>query len=298
MTVEDAYNKFIRTRKLNGLSKKTITAYTLFVGYFIKFIDGSKDLYSLTQDDIESYIEYQVDRDISKNTLSTYICHFKIFVHWVCDNYDVSFTYKSIKVPKTSKKIVTIYTEPEIKQIFDIIEHPLKWITYRDKAIISFMLDSGIRQSEVCSLKAKNIFFERNRMVVRGKGDKERMVPLGKYSVTLYKEYCSLCPYESEMAFVTKTGTPLKTNTVKLMVSKLKKKLPFEISSHKLRHNFATNYCLDMYYKNGSIDIYRLMTIMGHEDISTTNRYLHIANEIIASSECLSHLDDIYIKKQ
>lgn len=298
MTVEDAYNKFIRSKKLNGLSKKSISAYKSFVGYFVNFIGTYSDLFSLTQYDLENYIEFQVDRDISKNTLATYIRHFKIFIRWICDNYDVSFTYKSIKVPKTSKKVVRIYSESEIKQIFDTIEHPLEWITCRDKAIISFMLDSGIRQEEVCSLKAENILCERNRMVVRGKGDKERMVPLGKHSVSLYKEYHSLCPYESEMAFVTKTGTPLKTNTVKLMVSKLKKKLPFEISSHKLRHNFATNYCLDMYYKNGSIDIYRLMIIMGHEDVSTTRRYLHLANEIIASSECLSHLDDIYIKKQ
>lgn len=298
MTVENAFNKFIRSRKLNGLSNKSIVAYESFVGYFVNFIGGNNDLYSLTQDDLENYIEYQVNRDISKNTFSTYIRHFKIFVRWVCDNYDVSFTYKSIKVPKSAKKIVRVYSELEIKQIFDTIQHPLEWIGYRDRAIISFMLDSGIRQEEVCSLKSVNVLCEFNRMIVRGKGDKERVVPLGRYSVALYKEYLSACPYESDMAFVTKTGSSLKTNTIKLMVSKLGKKLPFEISSHKLRHNFATNYCLDMYYKNGSIDIYRLMVIMGHEDVSTTRRYLHLANEIISSSECLSHLDGIYINKQ
>lgn len=295
MTVENAYNKFIRSRKLNGLSKKSIVAYETFVGYFINFIGRQSNLDSIMQDDLEDYIEYQVERNISKNTLSTYIRHFKIFIRWVCDNYEVAFTYKSIKVPKSSKKIVKVYSESEIKLIFDSIHRQLDWIEYRDKAIISFMLDSGIRQEEVCLLKAKNIFCERSRMVVRGKGDKERVVPLGKHSIALYKKYCSACPHESEMAFVTKTGSAMKTNTVKLMVSKLDKKLPFEISSHKLRHNFATNYCLDMYYENGKIDIYRLMIIMGHEDISTTRRYLHIANEIIASSECLSHLDKIFI---
>ena len=66
------------------------------------------------------------------------------------------------------------------------------------------------------------------------------------------------------------------------------------MSSHKLRHNFTTNYCLDMYNQKGQIDIYRLMTLLGHEEIETTRRYLHVANEIIASSESFSHVDKVY----
>lgn len=296
MTLESAFNKFIKSKKLSGCSKKTIYAYESFVGSFVSFIGSGTDLYSLNQNDLEDYIEYQVHRDISRNTFSTYIRHFKIFIRWICDNHEVSFTYKTIKVPKSSKKVVRVYSEPEIKQIFDAICYSVEWIELRNKTIISFMLDSGIRQGEVCSLKAVNVLCELNRMVVHGKGDKERIVPLGQLSTRLYKEYRAICPFNGEMAFVTKTGNPLNENTVKLMVTKLRKKLPFEISSHKLRHNFATNYCLDMYKKNGNIDIYRLMVIMGHEDISTTRRYLHLANEIIASSECLSHLDGIFFK--
>ena len=67
----------------------------------------------------------------------------------------------------------------------------------------------------------------------------------------------------------------------------------FAISSHKLRHNFATNYCIDQYRTHGQVDIYRLMYLMGHEDIETTRRYLHMANEILASQGCISHLDGI-----
>lgn len=253
------------------------------------------DIYSITQDDLERYIEFQIDRDIARNTLSTYIRHFKIFIRWVCENYEVSFTYKSIKVPKSSKKVVHVYSDMEIKQIFDSVECDLEWIEWRNKTIISFMLDSGIRQGEVCSLKIGNLLCDCNRMLVCGKGNKERIVPLGNLSISFYNKYRSLCPFNSDFVFVTKIGHAINSNTIKLMVAKLGKKLPFDISSHKLRHNFATNYCLDMYYKNGNIDIYRLMIILGHEDISTTRRYLHVANEIIASSECLSHLDSILL---
>ncbi|MBO5055003.1 MAG: tyrosine-type recombinase/integrase [Lachnospiraceae bacterium] len=294
MTLEVVYSKFIRAKKLSGLSKKTISDYESFIGQFLKFIGYDVDVFVLQQEDIEQYIEFQVDRNISRNTFSTYVRHLKIFIRWICNNYDVHFTYKTIKVPKVSKKVVKVYSDLEIKQIFNSIQYQESWIEYRNKSIISFMLDSGVRQGEVCSLMDDNIFCDLGRMVVRGKGNKERIVPLGKQSILFYNEYRGLCPYKSYMAFVTKTGEPISNNTVKLMVTKLGKKLPFEISSHKLRHNFATNYCLDMYWKNGSIDIYRLMTILGHEDISTTRRYLHIANEIIASSECLSHLDKVF----
>lgn len=187
MTVNEVYIKFIRSRKLNGLSKKTIESYKNFVGIFVHYTGPEKDLYSLSQNDLEDYIAYQVDRDISKNTFATYICHFKVFVRWVCENYDVNFTYKTIKVPKSSKKIVRIYSDSDIKEMFDMICYPVEWIERRNKAIIAFMLDSGIRQAEVCNLKHDCVFCDTERMIVYGKGDKERIVPLGRQTWIMHK---------------------------------------------------------------------------------------------------------------
>ncbi len=294
VTVEQAFHKFIRSRKLKGCTQRTLEDYRSFAGQFVKYIGGDINIFIIDQEDLEEYIEYQVDREVARNTLATYIRHFKVFIRWMCENYQVNFTYKSIKVPKEEKKVIRIYSDVEIRQIFESIVYTDKWIELRNKSIISLMLDSGIRQGEVCNLLDENIFCEARRMVVHGKGNKDRTVPLGNFSIKFYKEYRKLCPYKDNMAFVTRSGEPINNNSIKLMVTKLGKKLPFKISSHKLRHNFATNYCLDMYYKNGSIDIYRLMTILGHEDISTTRRYLHIANEIIATSQCLSHLDQVF----
>jgi len=155
------------------------------------------------------------------------------------------------------------------------------------------MYDSGLRQSEVCTLRKSRISFTDNRMIVHGKGDKERTVPLGKLTQRFMREYLALCPYDLDYVFVSRHGSALTCNAVKLFISKLARRLPFELSSHKLRHNFATNYCLDQYEKYGQIDIYRLMYLMGHEDIETTKRYLHFAYEIIASRGCISHLDGI-----
>lgn len=81
------------------------------------------------------------------------------------------------------------------------------------------------------------------------------------------------------------------------MVTKLSKKLPFDISSHKLRHNYATNYCLDQYGRNGQIDIYQLMYLLGHEEVKTTSRYLHFAYEYIATMNSISHVDHVMMMK-
>ncbi len=126
---------------------------------------------------------------------------------------------------------------------------------------------------------------------------KERTVPLGSLAKGYMKEYLSLCPFPSEMVFVSRRGCPLTCNAVKLLVSRLSSELPFEFSSHRLRHNFATNYCIDQYEERGQVDIYRLMILLGHEDIETTKRYLHHANEIIGARGCISHLDKIYGEK-
>jgi site-specific recombinase XerD len=132
-------------------------------------------------------------------------------------------------------------------------------------------------------------------MKVHGKGNKERLVPLGNISKRYIFEYMKVCPFDSLYLFVSRRGDIVSPNSLKQMVSKIGKKLPFEFSCHKLRHNFATNYCLDQYRFNGNIDIYSLMSIMGHENVKTTERYLHFATQIIASENHISHLDKIKV---
>ena len=122
-----------------------------------------------------------------------------------------------------------------------------------------------------CGLLKQDVNFDSNILKVCGKGNKERV-------------------------FVGRRGQNLTCDAVKHMISKLAAKLPFEFSSHKLRHNFATNYCLDQYEKYGQVDIYRLMILMGHENINTTRRYLHFANQLIAVKTNSSHIDGILLK--
>lgn len=132
-------------------------------------------------------------------------------------------------------------------------------------------------------------------MHVTGKGSKDRLVPLGYVSLALLDDYFSQCPYNaSEWVFVGRYGKPVTSNTIKLFVNRLKHQLPFDLTSHKLRHNFATNYCLDNLRETGNSHVYDLSILMGHESIETTKCYEHFAHEIIATENRHSHLDGIY----
>lgn len=295
MTLQDAFDSFILSRQLAGLSPKTVSDYQQFVAPFVAHVGPDRPLSALSQADINGYVSALLKRPVSKSTRATYIRHVKIFLRWAEEEHaPVQYKSKVVKVPKSPRRSVRIYTDSEVSLIFQSAQVDTEWLTLRNRCIIALMYDSGLRQSEVCTLKKRTVSYTENRMTVHGKGDKERIVPLGRLTQRFMRAYLAECPYDSESVFVNRRGQPLTCNAVKLFMSKLADRLPFELSSHKLRHNFATNYCLDQYAAHGQIDIYRLMYLMGHEDIETTKRYLHFAYEIIANRGCISHLDSIF----
>ena len=125
--------------------------------------------------------------------------------------------------------------------------------------------------------------------------EKDRLVPLSYISSLFLDDYLSQCPYSNTAyVFVDRLGRPLSGNAVRVFVNRLQKKLPFDLSSHKLRHNFATNYCVDNLRKNGNSCVYDLSILMGHESMETTKKYEHFAHEILAAENNHSHLDQVF----
>ena len=294
--LSDALREFLLEKQLAGLSVESIKDYRNLINSFVRF-SGDIGVNEVTDMMVDEYLSDLLSRPLSRSTQISYIRNVKIFLKWLSGKYRVRYDYNRIHVPKEPKKNVHIYDESEIFKIFDAVQAESDWMILRNKAILALMLDSGIRQKEVCALKRDLVSFEKRYMVVQGKGDKERVVPLGLFSMELLKRYLEACPFQSKYIFVNRFGDMLTKNAVKILVGRLSKQLPFDLTSHKLRHNFATNYCIDHYNEFGSMDAYKLMCLMGHEDMETTKRYLHHATEIIAAQEHLSHLDRIRSKK-
>jgi site-specific recombinase XerD len=293
--LSSAFNEFILQKQLAGLSAATIHDYKNIIGIFVAHIGSTTELDTLAYDDVATFILDLYKRPLSKATVATYIRNIRIFLRWYYSEYGMLFNPIKIKVPKTPKKVVHIYSDTELQCIFSALETSLPWITARNRAMIALMFDSGLRQSEVCTLLSSGIDRKRMILQVTGKGAKERLVPVGKLALSFLDEYLSMCPYtNSQYVFLDRLGKPVSTNAVKVFVNRLRHKLPFELTSHKLRHNFATNYCLDNIKATGNSNVYDLSILMGHESIETTKRYEHFAHEIIAIENRSSHLDKIY----
>ncbi len=120
-------------------------------------------------------------------------------------------------------------------------------------------------------------------------------MPFGRVTDELMQTYMQLCPYkESERLIIGGRGEPVSNDSIKKMMHRLSEKTGFEgLSSHKLRHNFATNWCIEGYEKDGYVDNIKLAVLMGHEDLVTTQGYMHAAQAVVSTTHFRSHLDDI-----
>lgn len=294
MTLENAFDNFIFQKNLQGCSEKTLLCYRQVIHPLIDYIGSGSSLDTFTRDSYNQYIAVLTSRNYSRATLSSYIRQIKVFIRWLEDEYNIDLSSSKIRVPRAHRKVVHIYSDQEIKLIFNSVEAENEWLSLRNCAMISLMLDSGLRQNEVSTLQSEDIYWQRGTLKVLGKGNKERVVPFGNLSRSFMTRYRELCPFTRHYFFVSRRGDAVSNDSVKHFMHKLSKKLPFAFSSHRLRHNFATNYCLDQYERFGQVDLYRLMILMGHEDVETTRIYLHHANQIIASVTTISHLDKVF----
>lgn len=293
MTVQDAVQEFLLQKRVEGLQKKSVESYDCNLKIFVAFIGANVDIEGLAWDQVSAYILDLYGSSRSRATVSSYIRDLKVFLRWVSGEYSLSFNYAKVKVPKSPKKNVKIYSDDEILQIFALCQASVPWITARNRAIIAFCLDSGLRQCEIINMQRSDIFYQLMIVKVTGKGAKDRMVPMGSVTLSLLLDYLQLCPYDSAAVFLGRRGQPMTSNAIRQFMSKLQRQLPFSLSSHRLRHNFATNFCIDHLKKSGSSAVYDLSILMGHESIETTKRYEHFAHEIIAAGSNISHLDGI-----
>ena len=296
MKLSEAVQLFLKDRQLLYCSKKTLDGYGEILGRFLKFT-GDIDLEELNLPIIRNYNEYLVERQISKASVGTYLRTIKIFIRYLEDNEILpeGKLAKKIKLPKQPKKVIQLFTPDEVEKIFQAVDADEEWIVVRNRLIIALMYDSGLRQGEIPKLTYKEIDFGKKVMLVHGKGDKERLVPFGRVTDELMQSYMKLCPFkESERLIIGRRGEPVSNDSIKKMMHRLSEKTGFEgLSSHKLRHNFATNWCIEGYEREGYVDNIKLAVLMGHEDLVTTQRYMHAAQAVVSTTHFRSHLDDI-----
>jgi len=262
---------YLKIKNASGISPLTYEYYDRTTAMFIEYL-GDLESDSLTFEHITNYLAHlRTIPTINSVSVQTYARGARCFVSWLAQNdyCDASVSVK-FKLPKAEKPIINVLTEEEQKRLFDCFNLDTE-IGLRNFLICSLCFGSGMRRAEVCNIRTSNIF--EDYLIVFGKGNKERVVPLPNGLYSLIRKYIHMIG-KHEFLFIKQDGQPITISTVKNLFCKLKKRCEIpRLGMHLLRHTFATSY-----YENGG-SILKLSTILGHSNIEITKRYVHMSRK-------------------
>lgn len=295
LTVNQIIDEFLVDQQIKGNSPNTISFYKHTLSFFSDFVSGnSRDISTI---DIETCKAYKLslnDKDINSISVQTYIRSLRAFLSYCYQEEYISENIpEKFKLPKAQKKTIDVLTVDEIKRLFNCFDTKT-FLGLRNYCICSLMLDSGLRLNEVVTLESGNIHLAENYIIVNGKGNKQRFVPLGLNTKKYLIKYISRIPYSCDKTplFVKDTLTPIKIETIKQLFRRLKTRANIpRLKPHLLRHTFATTYLM-----NGG-DIYSLQMILGHTSLEMTKKYVHLTSVNLAVNfSNFSPLDNVLKK--
>lgn len=262
------------------LSPNTISAYMTDLELYGEFLVKYQEISDITYVDkshINKYIASLKRANLSKQTIARKIIAIKEFHKFLyAEKITDEDAAKFIELPKPSKPLPVVLTKEEISKMLDSIQTDTP-LGLRDKAMIETLYASGLRISELVNLKTADIHLREKYIVVVGKGNKERMVPLGDMATIALRNYLEKGrPYLSKKPgttlFYNYQGNQISRQSLYKYIVKLAKEneIMKEISPHTIRHSFATHLL------EGGTDLRIVQELLGHEDISTTQIYTHI----------------------
>jgi len=281
MNWDSGFENFKNYLKLErGLSDNSIKSYDYDLILFKKFLIANKindTPLNCKSETIKNYL-YKSFSDKKSISQARSISAIKSFFNYlIFEGYIKDSPISNIESPKQEKKLPKVLTENEIKKLINSIDlnHDFG---QRNKTIIEILYGTGIRVSELINLKLSNIFFKENIIKVIGKGNKERLVPLGEIASNEMKIYINnrnrlkIDSKSSDILFLNRYGRGLTRSMIFKIISDASKRIGLDkkISPHTLRHSFATHLI-----KNGA-DLRTIQLILGHESITTTEIYTHL----------------------
>ena len=274
-----SFLEFLSVEK--GLSFNTILSYSRDIKKFIQFLQGKRVYWrEAGEEDLAEFIQYLSRSGLSSRSLARIISSLKSFYNFlILDGalkknpvLNLSPPKPLVSLPKylTVKEVELLLDQPDEKEITGI----------RDKAMIELLYATGLRVSELVLLEIKNINMEDGFLLCRGKGGKERIVPLGSSAVKKLREYVKkarpeLLKRQNDSLFLTyRGGACTRQGFWKLLKGYAAQAgLSSKISPHILRHSFATHLL------EAGADIKYIQQLLGHKDIRTTQMYTHVANK-------------------
>jgi len=302
--------------KTEGKSPHTIRIYTTALSILQRFLERkgySTDVTKIGPEEIREFISYLQNtrafmehpftgpqkKGLTGHTVNCYLRALRAFWSWLeAEEFIDINPFNKIIIPKPPKKIMAPFSEEQIRTLLSVID--TKSATgFRDWTIILTLLDTGVRVSELTNLGLEDVNLVQRSLKVHGKGNKERIVPIGvsvqralaKYS----NKYRPTPPYPlSDNLFLTRDGMSLTPNRVQSIIEQYASRANIQgvrASPHTFRHTFAVSYL-----RNGG-DIFTLQRVLGHETLDMVQNYVCLAQSDLQEAHLrCSPVDNLKVK--
>lgn len=280
------------------LSDNSAKSYLFDIEKYLLYIQNNNinKIDKITKEDIIKYIEYIDEKEmLSTYSIARKMVSLKSFHYYLNIKYYIEDISINIENPKFYKKIPNALSIEEIDNLLDIKLDTA--FDYRNKAMLELMYATGLRVSELCNLMINDINLDDNYVKCFGKGSKERIVPFGstcnKYLKIYIEEYRDKLVKQriDEHLFLNNHGKMMTRQGFLFIIKNIckDKNINKNITPHMLRHSFATHLL-----QNGA-DLRSIQIMLGHSNLSTTQIYTNISNQVLKENYELYHPD---IKKE
>lgn len=273
----EEYELFLKTEK--KLGDNTVESYLLDLMSFLKWFNN--DVRITTKEDILNYISF-LRGNLNEKSINRHISSLKSFYSYLADmNYISINPLEDISILKVKKTLPKYLSTEEVDKLLNIKLNTA--FDYRNKAMLEVIYGTGLRVSELVKLEYSNIDFENSIVKVKGKGKKDRIVPLGEIASYYLKIYIN--DYRKKLLnknnyneiFLNNHGKPITRQGFNFILENIRREtgIEKELTPHTLRHSFATHLL------EGGADIRSIQEMLGHENISTTNIYTTVVNKVL-----------------
>ncbi|MDI6861640.1 MAG: tyrosine recombinase XerC [Caldisericia bacterium] len=275
--MKEKINDFlVYMEKLKNSSKHTLRAYKRDLLDFYEFVKKNNfDYKTISRNSLRSFLIELKEKGLDKKSISRKISSIRSFYKFLLkDGVIDKNPLITLELPKVDKKLPTFLTEEEVMKLLNS-PNDKTLLGFRDKLILTFLYSTGMRVSEIISLKLSQLDLDKGEVIITGKGKKERVIFITQELKEMINEYLKRRKKNSNVLFINRNGMPLTDKGIRLIVEKYAKKVvPYKkVTPHTLRHTFATHLLT-----NGA-DLRVVQELLGHSKLSTTQIYTHLTKE-------------------
>lgn len=270
--LKNAISAYLNNLKLKRVkSTLSIKTYQQRLSDFVKFIGSNKEVSKIYLRDIEAFMAVLQDAGLDDSTIAFKLIAIRGLLKWLARQKILCLDYSVIELPKILPKTKEIPTDEQIQQLLKLCD-PRSKVGLRNRTILEVLISSGLRVSELCSLKVDKLDLVNNRTTLTGKGGKERLVKFSPTASEYIKKYLKLRRKQSVQDLAQNLLFPMTSRTVERVCHELGQKIGIRLYPHVLRSWYATHLL------SCGVDLYSVSRLMGHSNINTTSIYLNYSD--------------------